>query len=264
MSKLIKSLKSSPGYQSFRKGGKNLRKNIKRFFMRRKLNKATPVFIYQMGKVASSSIHHSLLKQYPGAVAHAHHIGSDNWASKLFYNWFKKGNPIKIISPVRDPIGRNISGFFQLLDDYTGTAFKDSKLSINELLELFINKYTHDRPLTWFDDNIKQNFGIDIYKSPFPANGIATYSSKNVDLLIFRIDLDDSLKEKSIQEFLDFPSFKLNNRNVSTNKEYYDLYKKFTNSIKLPDDYLQKMKNSQYFNHFYTDDEIDKIISRWK
>ena len=264
MSKLAKSLKNTGGYKSFRKFGKNLRKNVKRFFLTKRLHKATPVFIFQMGKVASSSIHHSLNEQYPGAVAHAHHIGSDNWASEVFYDWFKSGKPLKIISPIRDPIGRNISGFFQLLDDYTGVPFKDSNLTTDELLELFINKYTHDRPLKWFDDNIKKYFGIDVYTSPFPENGVATYSLNNVSLLIFRIDLDDQLKEKAIREFLDFESFKLENRNISTDKEYYDSYKTFTNTIKLPDDYLSNMKNSQYFNHFYTDDEIDKIISRWK
>jgi hypothetical protein len=264
MSTLTRKIKNTGAYQAFRKAGKNLRKNVKRFFLTRKLKKATPVFIFQMGKVASSSIHHSLKKQYPGAVAHAHHIGSDNWASEVFYDWYKNGKPLNIISPIRDPIGRNISGFFQLLDDYTGVPYKDSTLTTDELLDVFIKQYTHERPLEWFDRNIKEHFGIDVYATPFPEDGIATYSHNNINLLVFRIDLDDRLKEKAIQDFLDFKSFKLENRNVSTNKEYYDSYKAFTSTIKLPDEYLQNMKNSQYFNHFYTNDEIDKIISRWK
>ena len=264
MSELVRLPKSTRGYKSFRKGGKNLRKNVKRLLLARRLHKETPVFIFQMGKVASSSIYHSLKQQYPGAVAHAHHIGNDNWSSILFYDWFKSGKPLKIISPVREPIGRNISDFFQLLEDFTEKKSDSSKPGTKELIDAFISNYTHDLPLTWFDNNIKKHFNINIFDSPFPKTGVATYSLNNVSLLTFRVDLDDRLKEKAIRDFLGFKSFKLNNRNVSTNKEYYDSYKTFINTIKLSDNYLSTMKNSKYFNYFYTSDEIEKIISKWK
>jgi len=217
-----------------------------------------------MGKVASSSIHYSLKKQYPGAVGHAHHIGGSNWASESFYQWYKHGNKIKIISPIRDPIGRNVSSFFQQYSDYTKKEFEQLNLGTDKLIDDFINQYPHDVPLTWFDDNIKKYFDIDIYDTRFPSTGSKTYVSNNVSLLVFRIDLDDSLKEKAIQEFLEFKSFRLCNKNVSSKKEYYDTYKQFISTIKLPDAYLLKMKNSKYFNYFYTNDEIEKIISRWK
>lgn len=257
-------MKNTSGYKLLRNIDKTLRKNIKRFFLTRKLHKATPVFIFQMGKVASSSIHYSLKKQYPGAVGHAHHIGDSNWASELFYNWYKRGNQIKIISPIRDPIGRNISSFFQQYSDYTKKEFEQLNLGTEKLIDDFINQYPHDVPLTWFDDNIKKYFAIDIYDKQFPVTGSATYTSNNVSLLVFRIDLDDSLKEKAIQEFLDFKSFRLCNKNVSSNKEYYATYKQFISTIKLPEAYLSKMKNSRYFNYFYSNEEINKIISRWK
>jgi len=257
-------IKNARGYKWLRNVDKNLRKNIKRFLLRRKFHKAAPVFIFQMGKVASSSIYHSLKKQYPGAVGHAHHIGSSNWASELFYHWYKRGNQIKIISPIRDPIGRNVSSFFQQYSDYTKKEFEQLNLGTDKLINDFINQYPHDVPLTWFDDNIKKYFDIDIYDTEFSSTGSKVYSSNNVSLLVFRIDLDDLLKEKAIQEFLDFESFRLCNKNVSSNKEYYDIYKQFINTIRLPEAYLLKMKNSKFFNYFYTNNEIEKIISRWK
>lgn len=257
-------IKKTRSYKLLRNLEKNLRKNIKRFFLARKLHKATPVFIFQMGKVASSSIHYSLKKQYPGAVGHAHHIGGTNWASELFYNWYKRGNEIKIISPVRDPIGRNISSFFQQYSDYTKKEFEQLNLDAEKLIDEFINQYPHDVPLTWFDDNIKKYFSLDIYDTKFSDTGSKIYSSNNVSMLVFRIDLDDSLKEKAIQEFLEFKSFKLCNKNVSSNKEYYEMYKKFISTIKLPEAYLSKMKKSRYFNYFYSKEEIDRMISKWK
>lgn len=257
-------LKNTNAYKSFRKLGQSLRKNVKRYFFKRKLNKATPVFVYQMGKVASSSIFDSLTKQYPGTTGHAHHIGPDNWHSEELYNWAKEGNQLKIISPIREPIGRNISAFFQSLDDYTGIRFKKSNLEIDQLIDIFLNEYKHDRPLTWFDDNIKKHFGIDVYASDPPGNGIATYTSGNISLLILRVTLDDAIKEKAIRAFLSFPSFTLNNRNIGTDKEYKKVYKEFVNSIRLPDSYLLKMKESKYFSHFYTDNEMDEITSKFR
>jgi hypothetical protein len=257
-------MKDTRGYQLLRKCEQNLRKNFKRFLLTRRMRKAIPVFIFQMGKVASSSIHYSLKKQYPGAVAHAHHIGPSNWASELFYRWFKAGNEIKIISPVRDPISRNVSSFFQDYSDYSKKEFERLNLDTEKMIDDFINQYQHDVPLTWFDDNIKKYFSIDIYETPFPEQGVAVYRSHNVSLLVFRIDLDDSLKEKAIREFLSFDSFRLQNKNVSSNKEYYEVYKNFIKTIKLPDEYLSKMKRSKYFNYFYTPDEIEKIICRWR
>jgi len=159
--------KSTKAYKSFRKFGKNLRKKVKRFFFKRKLKKATPVFIYQMGKVASSSIFSSLQNQYPGAVGHAHHIGSDNWHSEELHNWAKSGKQLKIISPIREPIGRNISAFFQCFDVLTNEPFDPSKYTTVELFDLFIEKQDHDVPLNWIDDNIKKYFNIDVNSKEF-------------------------------------------------------------------------------------------------
>lgn len=264
MSQLVKHIKKTTFYRSFRKSGKNIRKNIKRFLLKRKLDKAPPVFIYQMGKVASSSIYHSLKSQYPGAVGAAHHIGGENWQSELLYNVFKRNKPIKVISIVREPIGRNISDFFELFVDYAGIDFKESNLTIDELISLFIDKYRHDWPLTWFDNNIFKYFGIDVYKTHFPCSGIANYSLNNVELLVLRIELSDSSKEKAIQSFLSLKSFRLHNLNLSTNKEYRDTYKIFKDKIRLPESYLLKMKKSKYFNHFYSTTEISQIISKWE
>lgn len=217
-----------------------------------------------MGKVASSSIFASLKKQYPGSVGHAHHIGNDKWMSELLYQWAKDGKQLKIISPIREPIGRNISAFFESLDKYTGIKFKHSNMKADQLIEIFLTEYTHDWPLTWFDDNIKKYFDIDVYESDPPKNGVATYSSGNVSLLIIRVNIEDTLKEKAIREFLNLPTFKLNNTNIGANKEYRGMYKQFVNTVKLPDSYLLKMKSSKYFTHFYTEKEIDETISKFK
>lgn len=260
----MKKLKSTKAYKAFRKFGKNLRKTVKRFLFKRKLKKAAPVFVYQMGKVASSSIFSSLQKQYSGPVGHAHHIGSDNWHSELLYQWAKDGNPLKIISPVREPIGRNVSAFFQCFEDLTGLPFDTSRFSVDELIEMFMEKQNHDLPLNWFDKNIKEHFGIDVYSEEFPESGIGQYSSGKVSLLVLRIDLNDSEKEKAIKKFLGMDDFKLKNRNLSDNKSYNKDYKALLKQLKLPESYLDKMTSSRFFRHFYSEDEISKVASKFR
>jgi len=263
MPALIEKFKSTALYKRLRKWEQDARKYIKFLSLTRKRYKAPPVFIYQMGKVASSSIHHSLKKQYPGAVAHAHHIGNSNWASELFYEWYKSGHPIKIISPVRDPIGYNISAFFQNFENITGTPFSESKHTTEELIDLFLEKNNHDLPLEWFDLNIRKHFNIDVYDRAFPDNGSQTYQSNNVSLLVFRIDISDDKKEEAIQKFLDLPGFRLHNRNISSEKSYHQDYQKFKNRLKLPTAYLNKMQESKFFRHFYTEQDRAKILSKW-
>jgi hypothetical protein len=217
-----------------------------------------------MGKVASSSIFSSLQKQYLGPVGHGHHIGSDNWMSEVLYDWARSGKPLKIISPIREPIGRNVSAFFQMFDVLTGQSFKQSKYSTEDLIKLFMEMQDHDLPLEWFDKNINKHFNIDVYSKEFPKEGIATYSSGNIELLVIRIDLDDTQKELAINKFLNICNFKLNNSNMSNSKVYYQEYKKLIKELKLPNQYLEKMKQSKYFRHFYTDDEINKVIEKFK
>lgn len=217
-----------------------------------------------MGKVASSSIFSSLTKQYSGAVGHAHHIGDDNWMSVELYQWSLDNNPLKIITLIREPIGRNVSAFFQLFEGHTGTSFDKSTLTTDELKELFLDNLDHDRPISWFDKNIKKHFGIDVYSKPFPEQKFITFKKNNVSLLLLRFDLEDSTKESLIRDFLDFPEFKIKRANLSSKKDYFHTYKDFQKNVKLPESYLDKMCDSTYFKHFFPKEEIEQVRSRWE
>ena len=263
MAQIIKALKNNAAYRFVRKSGKAIRKHIKMWSIKRKLHKATPVFVFQMGKVASSTIFDSLTEQYPGAVAHAHFIGEDNWASVLFYEWAKSGKPLKIISPVRDPVSRNISDFFQLFEDYTGMDVNAPDLDYDAVYNKFFANYDHTLPLTWFDKMIKQYFDIDVYQYDFPEAGYATYTHNNIDLLVFRIDIPDIEKEKAIRDFLDFEDIHLKKSNVASNKKYADQYARFQENLALPDEYLDMMCTSRFTRHFFSPEEINAIKQRW-
>jgi hypothetical protein len=50
---------------------------------------------------------------------------------------------------------------------------------------------------------------------------------------------------------------------VGEDKNYRDMYKEFKQNLKLPLSYVEEMCSSKYFNHFYTEEEIRKVYSRW-
>jgi len=230
-----------------------------------KLQKHSPVFVFQMGKVASSSVSYSLEKYYEGAVFHSHtfHANHHKIDIQLLYEHYQNVNQkIKIISLVREPISRNISAFFQNFKRDTGIDFKDHQYTVQEIQTVFLEKYNHDVSLIWFDEYFEKNFGIDVYSEPFPDSGHIVFKKNDVSLLLMRHDLVDATKAKLIKEFIPLTDFELQNENVSAAKIYAETYKAFK-KLKLPQSYLDKMAQSKYMNHFYKK-EISSIIGKWK
>lgn len=220
-----------------------------------------------MGKVGSSSIYHPLKKKYAGVVVHTHQFNQQAWywevrqLHKLFYN--NQLTKFKIISLIREPIGRNVSEFFHRMIDYAGIDPEHEELSSAELLERFLKNLDHDFALNWFDDNFKRHFAIDVYKNKFPEIGYSKFVNNGVEILIMKHDIPDKKKEDLINEFVDVTEFKVEQRNVGEAKAYRLMYKQFKTEVKLPFNYLNKMRDSKYFNHFYSQDYIERIIKKW-
>lgn len=224
-----------------------------------------PVFIFQMGKVASSSIYFSIHKQYEGICIHAHSFSEyDKKREVRLLNkaFHQKGISLKVISLVREPISRNISAFFQNFERFTGFKYSQNPYSTEELSQLFLLNYRHNIPLYWFDFNMKSNLGIDVFDTPFPIEGHVVIEKENVELLILRHDLDDLKKEKIIADFIGMNNFKLINTNIGNEKLYASTYKEFK-KLSLPKSYIDYMLRSKYVNHFFKND-IDKITRKWK
>ena len=233
----------------------------------RKLRDYSPLIVYQMGKVASATIYHSLINSYPGIVLHTHTFGSDDWnwqVSEVYKHSMIEKKPLKVISLTREPISRNISAFFQNYRKYTGESFSKSNYSIEELIQLFLDKFDHFEPLIWFDKHIKSIFDIDVYNSNFPDCGFATYSKNNIQLLVIRSEINDTQKKNAICEFLELPNFEIIPKNVGTNRVYATTYRSFVNTIKLSDDYIDEMLNSRYATYFYSQEFIEQSKTKWK
>jgi hypothetical protein len=232
----------------------------------RRLRHATPTLIYQMGKVGSKSIYHSLSKSYPGIVLHVHDFSPahEDWRVRRLHRWaHAKERPINLISLVREPIGRNISAFFENFMTCTGVPYEQANFSLDQLKDIFLANYRHEIPMGWFDKRILRDFGIDVYATPFPECGFATYSRGKVRLLVMRSELTDRDKAEVIQHFLGLPDFQLFNVNIGEDKLYAETYRQFKENVKLPRDYVARLCASRYFVHFYSQDVIDRMKKRW-
>ena len=236
------------------------------FYFQRKIGSAVPVLVYQMGKVGSSSIYRSLCRQYPGVVAHAHYLSSAHYrplVRSLYDHALVQNRPLKVITLTREPIGRNISAFFQNFEDITGLRYAKAAYSIEELKDIFLEKYSHEDPLYWFDINLLEHFGIDVYACRFPEQGVCLYQRNNIEVLLLRLETPDDEKVAAVRQFLQLDHFNLNNINLGREKDYSRGYQEFKRSVTFPRSYLDSMYGSRYFQHFYDEAIRDSLTDRW-
>lgn len=251
-----------------------------------------PIVVYQMPKTGSAAITESLKRSgYPNSF-HIHKLHpDDNYPFKysqrlahlLYSKVSKKQEYIRFITCVRDPIARNVSDLFQILKitqrfhknnldapysiDYPSNFNQNGKLTLEQLKKIFLENYPyHDLPLNWFDNNINKTLGIDVYKYRFPKDmGYLRIKEKNIDILILQLELEDSIKEKKIQDFLGDTKFKIHKTNITSEEDfdYSDMYLDFIKQTKFPAHYVNKMYNSKYMNNFYTNEQITIFKDRW-
>ncbi len=234
----------------------------------RNLRRHPPIFVYQLGKVASKAIRDSLVDVYKGEVIHGHGFEANHKQGEcreLHEYWFSSRPPKRlfIISPVREPIGRNISAFFENFKKRYGVPPEESGWSIGVLKQRFLEDFEHSQPLNWFDLEMKRYFDLDVYSHDFPPEGYCEIVKERVRLLVFRVELNDQVKIDCMSKFLGIEPFPLTKVNVGSCKSYQDLYRKFLQEVKLPVAYVDAMCESKYFRHFYPDEFIDSVRRKW-
>lgn len=244
-----------------------------------------PLWIYQMGKVGSSTIRRSLgAMEHKYAIYYPHHLTQENiddmelayrksWSSSysprhLWHSQYlrKRLNNhsftcrCKVISLTRDPVARNISSFFNNI--YLNYGM--DRLNNKEVLRLFFNDFNHQTPLVWFDRELKGVCNLDVYKTDFPKEkGYKIYQGNLVDALVIRLESLSMCVKDSFKDFLDIDDFQLVNANIGETKNYASLYREFLSSVSIPNSYLEMMYASKYARHFYSEKEIEIFKSKW-
>ncbi|MBW4574477.1 MAG: putative capsular polysaccharide synthesis family protein [Aphanothece sp. CMT-3BRIN-NPC111] len=260
--------------------------------LRKKLRKNEAILVHQMGKVGSSTIvaslealnlntpiyhTHTLNPQYIESrliqlkaegrkLKTGSHMITSQYLSKVIAKGLN-GRSWKVITLVREPIIRNISDYFQNIDNYLPNfidRYKEGSLKIDEITNNFLENYRHDRPLYWFNQEIKEVFNIDVLSVDFPKQkGYKIFANEHLNLLVIRLEDLNRCYADAFKEFLGIEQFKLTAANVAAGKQYDIAYKEIKDTIELPHWYLEKMYSSQYVRHFYTHEEIENFRLKW-
>jgi hypothetical protein len=263
---------------------------------RSKTKSGKPILVYQMGKVGSSSIVDSLkASSVDQPVYHVHFLDADNiqkademlhrlygsrvnvnrwclYESRFVLKHFlrQKSRNLKIISLVREPIARNISSFFHNIDTFIpdcAALYERHEITIAEIMRVFLQRFhEHTFPLTWFDDEMKKVFGIDVFAADVCISmdrRVFAYRQGDLNLLIMKTEDLDNVAPKALEEFLQIKGFRLKLSNLSKEKNYNRAYGDFIRSVKLPKEYVTTTYASKYMTYFYTPQEIERFRARW-
>ena len=271
-----------------------------------KRSDAGPLLVLQMGKVGSRSVEAGLKAlRLPMPIYHPHVLSAERvreveaarrrffrtrrhaylarpWTSRFLLKAWQTRNPDRtwtLVSMTREPIARNVSGFFQNLhvealneagryrvrsDDYGFGPVEVSISDTSPLQAVFLDKARHHSALTFFDREIRDIFGIDVLAEGFPIeNGYSVYEADRVRLLVMRMEDLNQRAAEAFRSFLGIENFQLPSANVAAEKVYAPLYDAFRQQLRLGSDYVDPLLASRYARTFYTATEIQAARDKW-
>lgn len=246
---------------------------------------SVPVVVYQMAKVGSTSIVDALLRSrlpvfqvHRMSPSHMERVRaarvslgwrvhppnfSDRLGSELYRRVIQSRRPARIITLVRDPIARNLSSYFEHLDDIWQTERAHERISLDELCKGFLARYTHHEPLTWFDDELFPVTGVNVFGTAFPESGQIVIRGEHYDVLVLRSDLADHRKTVAVSSFLGLDIGPVASANRTESKAKGKIYKMFRSRLRLPRSYVEELLESGYARHFFSDAERTAMRFRY-
>lgn len=247
-----------------------------------------PVLIWQMGKVGSMTVDTTLRKSSLDApIFHVHELSDELLRSSELYRrdlqnhtrTYMRNLAIRtelerartgwrVISLVRDPLARNVSAFFQNLDVYIGRKsrriLEDHADPVGLLHATFVHEYDHERPVRWFDHEMKGVLGVDVFRDGFNKEaGTSSYISGEHRILVLRMEDLQRVLPTSLEQFLGIQSVSVLSANTGEAKWYAPYYHQLKAQARIPKSLIDETYDSVYARTFYSDDELAIMRSRW-
>ena len=126
------------------------------------------------------------------------------WRDAYLLDWIERERARRwqVVTIVRDPMARNLSAFFQgcevaaleggrwqFRSERYGVELVVAESEPGPLLEAFVERFPHERPLDFFDTQLAALFGIDVFAQPFPREaGWAVCRSERCETLLLRLE----------------------------------------------------------------------------
>ena len=231
------------------------------------------VLVYTFGCAGTRSLQQSLVDIGVEPVFAVHYLHPErarriphypkNLGLVLHAAYVRKSRPLKIVSTIRNPIDHAVSVFFR--DRFMGLP-EIPDVDVPELTQTFTD-YVQERSPDedWFTEELKPALGIDVYDTPFdPEKGYSILRLGAIELLLLRLEADNSEREKIVGSFLGVSDFRWRrDLNSAQNRRYSQLYRAFQSDAKLSCDLVTRLTHARYAQHFYSPGEIADQRSRW-
>ena len=243
------------------------------------------ILVYQMGKVGSTALTRALgdaaiqiVSFYPSnfSFPHTPSYGVD-LPRRLMHRLFcpvirlavRRRSTLKIVTLVRDPVGRNVSMFFQELHNWLAVYFSEirpdrvSREDFDTLLDCYRELFNHRYPLEWFDRDLKRLTGVNVYEHPFDtAEGCTRIDVGATSVLIVQAE---RLRERwqSVEEFCGRKlAFREDNR--GEHKWYATVYADFLERYSMSAEELDTVYSSRFATFFFSDEQRAELRRKWQ
>jgi hypothetical protein len=254
-----------------------------------------PVLVYQMGKVGSSTVVRSLQQADPEQVVlHVHFlspemlsgVGARHVQSKgyfgLPYDWhlgralgerieeLDRSLQVQVVTLVRDPIAREVSGLFQN-PEFASAELRDrhGRYDVERTVEFLENTLcaadTCDYVHNWFDRELRATFGIDVFAAPFPKQrGWTLLCNERARVLVLRMEDLDRTLGPALVEFLGLDEEpKTASDNVRSERPEGSDYRDVVAALRLPQRVCERIYSHRFSRHFYSDAMLAEFSLRW-
>lgn len=231
-----------------------------------RLIRKKPILVYQMGKVGSYSTFSSIQEHTDAVVIHSHDLSIHNteWELAFLFRLIQqKKIRSTIINLTREPISRNLSAFFYRFEKYVPEYDKNIDYECQYLQKLFIDNYPHNLPLKWYENYMKPLIGENLLERKFSSLGFQQYHLDKIDLLVMRSELSDDMKSELVRNITELEGVSIGRKNVIRETRLLGLYKEFKSQLVLPADLVNRLCDSDYFNHFYNKEFVEETRRYW-
>ena len=166
------------------------------------------------------------------------------------------GQVTKVITCIREPVGRNISAVYQNLP--MRLAGKT-----DEVTEL-VAAYNINGPDEWFDNDFTPTIGLDIVIPHYDrTRGVFRFANRLFDVLVLKIETPDETKSRAISDFLGI-EVAVKRVNDARGKWYNQMYQEqLKNVTAIPGDFVKRCLALKYYQAFYSDEEIAVAAERY-
>lgn len=240
--------------------------------------------VYTMGKVGSQTVYRTLREALPFShVAHVHFL-SERWTEGVLPHTNHAADVaharslkeqlaarpdlrLRVITLVREPVSRDVSGLFEMPADFVG-ARDVAGMAVEEIAAAFDERrrdpHFVDYTISWLDTELREWLGIDVYAEAFPRErGYVVQRHERCDLLVMRLESLDRCYADAFRELADLDVRRLVVANRTADKPLGRKSREFRRSYRVHPVELARLYASRYVRHFYTPDEIAAFTRRW-